>query len=265
MLSTKASLIVFGVIVISGLGVGIYEALNEEPESFVLSMKGATTLTGEDYYVKDYKPYFVDHERNKNDLWWSWTHKHRWKTDKYSQEKNKQPGNNFSEISNWSTLKETCEKAYKVASGNVKLSQASGNDQYLERDVWRYCSIFGEKPKVISLVHTDDSKFPYEENSYGKIHKDELISVKYGENLYFWSLQEERFFGDDGIGAHKKTGDKTIFEDLYSKEKQKGEKFSVREACREAYKESINNTSGNINTNQTEVFNYCSLKGFKVV
>ncbi|GCE63808.1 hypothetical protein MHSWG343_08150 [Candidatus Mycoplasma haematohominis] len=218
-------------------------------------------------YITDYHDYFVDHSKPGNDAWWRWVYKNRYQVALGS---NNKPFAGFANLKSGdgkdNSIKKVCEKVYEVAKDNstntIKPSGASQNTEYLEADVWRYCTAVEVKPKLVSEVTNESSSYTTD-NAHGGQLKDKLVSVLAEENSYFWAEQERRFFrdqkDDSRSGGHATTADSSIFKALFDKRnKRRSKNETLKNVCKDAYNKSESTTP---KVSKEHVLKFCSLKG----
>ncbi|GCE63491.1 hypothetical protein MHSWG343_04880 [Candidatus Mycoplasma haematohominis] len=242
-------------VVIGGTGVGAKFLLDaQEPNAITLTNIDANK------YATDYKRYFVDDVNTSNNKWWDWVFKNRYEFDKNdSSDKRHTFLDKFKDLTSGSgnakSLKKVCGAAYKEVTSNVvdKSSATSESNKYSEQDVWRYCSVFGNKPKTIQEANTNNA---IAAGKYGKDKETSLIDVDSPENNLFWEKQEKDFFGDSGLGVAAQGS--SIFKTLHTKT-NRGKKDTVKETCREAYQK--DKTQDASAFPEADVLKFCSLKG----
>ncbi|GCE63573.1 hypothetical protein [Candidatus Mycoplasma haematohominis] len=215
-------------------------------------------------YADNYRHYFVGAtDENKN--WWSWSLKNRWSKDKNDSDESKRPGFGFKDVlDDWKKLKEKCDEAYKKQISEI--SKTTSETQYLERDVWRYCSPgFAGKPTTVQ--EKDSTTYQAQDDSYGKTQGTKLISVTDENNDWFWQIQQDRFFGIgryQGITAEGSSGINKDTDSLFHALYESGNSHSrsiVKEICKEAYFVKTTKEENKPTATQANVFKFCSLEG----
>ncbi|GCE63560.1 hypothetical protein MHSWG343_05570 [Candidatus Mycoplasma haematohominis] len=240
-------------VVVGGTGVGAKFLLDaQEPNCVRLK----TPQSGK--YGEDYKRYFVDDTDENNDKWWNWVFKNRYEKDKQDSSQNKHTAlTKFEDLKSGSekenSLKKVCGDAYKETnggSGNIVSKSSVGNDgsKYSEDDIWRYCSIFGNKPKTLKEVNEADSSRTV--NTFAKTKEEELIDTSYEGNEKFWEEQNRYFFG---LKETDLNDVKTLFMDLF-----KNKNDTVKNTCAKGY---LKTTSDANEVAVEDLLKFCSLKG----
>ncbi|WP_216083616.1 hypothetical protein [Candidatus Mycoplasma haematohominis] len=239
-------------VVVGGTGVGAKFLLDaQEPNCVRLK----TPQSGK--YGEDYKRYFADDTDSSNDKWWNWVFKNRYEKDKQDTAANKHAAltkflNLTSGSGSASSLKKVCGDAYKEGSDTsskvVGKSQVNGaTDKYSEEDVWRYCSIFGNKPKTLQEVNSSDAG---NSNEFAKTKKEKLIDISYKGNEKLWEEQNRHFFG---LKQEDLNGVKTLFTNLF-----KNRNGTVKDTCAIGYTKT---TSDDSEVVEADLLKFCSLKG----
>ncbi|GCE63802.1 hypothetical protein MHSWG343_08090 [Candidatus Mycoplasma haematohominis] len=268
MATLKGAAVVAGVVVVAGSGgYGLISFLNRDmPDYFSLS---ASTFSNK--YLENSHDYFVD--ATKNEGWWAWVYKNRYQKD---LEKNSsyKPTAAFSGLTSGygedgKSIKKVCAQVYleEKSSTKVKATGATG-EEYLESDVWRYCSPVYKKPKTVSEVkdlgeskNTEEKTNYSTSNAYGQAHADKLISVEAQDSDFFWVEQERLFFKDSGVRSGQGKSVSSIFKTLY--ENEKGGKRKKTETLKSVCKTAYNTSTSDSNLQEADVFKFCSLKGSK--
>lgn len=83
-------------------------------------------------------------------------------------------------------LNKICDEIYKKAKNDVEIDGSEEKKVNLMRDLWRYCSVLGRRPKTIKEV-----KQPVEDSTIGKSSEAKLISTTSAENVKFWEEKEK--------------------------------------------------------------------------
>lgn len=262
---------------IVGGGAGIWwltktmndSAILEQQESIDDMPQHRTLEKDQDFTVEQYKDkygglygrYLIGiHSQSKdnthssinNDDWWNWAFK-KHQLANTSQGKfakiTKATGNDGI------SLQQVCTDVYKKqkvngSEGNifqdiVAVGGSVGPDQYLETDIWRFCSVIGVKPKTLS-----ETEETYSEGTNGAIENDRkvFLSVDARENVNFWKHQENRLKNSIDVNNDK----------FFSSKKDK----SIKEICRDAYKIKVGggDESSDHTTNLSlEIEKYCQL------
>ncbi|GCE63575.1 hypothetical protein [Candidatus Mycoplasma haematohominis] len=243
-------------VVVGGTGVGAKFLLDAQEPHCVRLKSPATGKYGEDY-----KRYFAESNGSENDKWWNWVFKNRYEKDTRDSSANRhEPLSKFKSLESGSgvdkSLKKVCGEAYADEKANVVVSSSAKTDntKYSEEDVWRYCSIFGNKPKTLREVKADDVS--RKNNTFAKTKEDVLIDIADPANQRFWDEQNTYFFGlkETELNA----GEKSIFKALYKKQ-NKGQEDTIKNVCEEAYKKQSTVSDGS--TTDAELLKFCSLKG----
>ncbi|GCE63796.1 hypothetical protein [Candidatus Mycoplasma haematohominis] len=218
-------------------------------------------------YAKDFKSLFVDDGSDKNKDWWEWSYKNRWLSDKDGSEESTKPKNKFKDLKGGFKRKDSdsdnflnkkCKDAYGAESAKVK-KDANDNDEFEERDVWRYCSIGGIKPVLVS-----ENSSGYESDKFGDKSglKGKLVSVKKEDKDstdWFWEIREHEFRYGKGGDAVTGTGSQSettnsIFRELFDGTR----KGTVKETCKEAYEATQNGTDTH-KFHESDIKKFCFL------
>ncbi|GCE63490.1 hypothetical protein MHSWG343_04870 [Candidatus Mycoplasma haematohominis] len=223
------------------------------------------TSTGK--YVSDYKDYFVD--ATKNVSWWDWVYKNRYLVDKDGKdtdgEKRPEPKTAFTSIKNGSgdtadSIQKVCSNVYSAAQDKVKAG-ASGDGEFEEADVWRYCTAVKKKPKTIenNADEADLYKDGESADTYGVSKKANLISITSEDNAHFWKEQTRLFFRSEGerFGANFENDRTSIFGKFWH-----SKKGNIKDKCKEAYiLKTADSTQSPPTATKEDIFKFCSLKG----
>ncbi|WP_216083608.1 hypothetical protein [Candidatus Mycoplasma haematohominis] len=245
-----------GAVLIGGTGVGANFLFGaQEP------FRSTLETVDDGKYASDYKRYFVDNTKNENDKWWDWVFEMRYEFDKNDEESKRHSAlTKFIGLTSGSakdkSLKKVCGDSYKESTDNVvsKTNNSIDSQKYSEDDVWRYCSIFGSKPKTLKEVSSETTRA---ENTFAKTKESDLIDTNYEGNEKFWNEQNKYFFSLQ----ESELENSSMFKNLYKKE-FKGQNDTIRDVCAEAYKKQSNgNTDSNAEVKETELLKFCSLKG----
>ncbi|GCE63656.1 hypothetical protein [Candidatus Mycoplasma haematohominis] len=216
-------------------------------------------------YAKDFKPFFIDDVFEDNQKWWDWSYNTRWLEDNSDSSSMKAKkkfqgvtgGYKDKDGSDTNSLKQKCKEAYGANSNGDVLDSTDATDKFETKDIWRYCSIKGVKPVLVSGYAT--TKFG------GKTGLAEsLVSVKdehKESNDWFWEIREREFRvgvktkskkTQEPAGTKAKTGKK--FDLLYKNEKNR----TVKELCREIY-ETNQNDGSTKNIEESDIKRFCFL------
>ncbi|GCE63444.1 hypothetical protein MHSWG343_04410 [Candidatus Mycoplasma haematohominis] len=255
-----------------GVGFGLYDSWAwVMPENYELL---AFSESGTDKVGHFYKGYLVDAYKENNRDWWEWSYKW-WNYDlknlpdsmhadfKSANIKVAFAKANETDGSNVNGLNQVCDSIYKKTKNEVFKSDNS--TPKLSENLLRYCSPIVKEPTVISeangVLRNHQKKEEvdgYSNSTYGSTYKNTLISVTDSRNDLFWTLKDKEFFGETESGTSSTGSQDNIFKKLRSTgNANKG--HAVKRACKEAYSTSTTNN----NSQETDIFKYCSWSGTK--
>ncbi|GCE64000.1 hypothetical protein MHSWG343_10080 [Candidatus Mycoplasma haematohominis] len=245
-------------VIVGGTGVGAKFLLDaQEPHCVRLAEPT------QDKYGKDYYRYFAESNGSVNDKWWNWVFKNRYEKDKRDSSANKhEPLSKFKDLESGSgvdkSLKKVCGKAYSSNASDVvaKDQVVNDNNKYSEDDIWRYCSIFGNKPKTLKEVSPSVSR---DVNKFEKEKETDLIDIEHEKNKKFWEEQDEYFFS---LEESEITGNQdSLFKSLHNKKSNRSKNDTVKNTCKLAYKEPKTSSSDSAKVTSDVLLKFCSLKG----
>ncbi|WP_216083566.1 hypothetical protein [Candidatus Mycoplasma haematohominis] len=227
--------------VIGGGGYLTYDLLNRDYSPKVLGDLENSVFTSRysstTFFAHKYKKYLVDPEDSRNRWWWE---------ERYQNLKDA-IADSSKNIKLDEVFYKTNENKVTVAFGNAATSLNKvcgvvfGEDESnwssspnKKSNVWTYCSILKEEPKLISTTDGfETGKFGGDTN-----HHNKAVSAKPNEefNKEFWDLRNREFFGESGKdGTGNNASEKSLFKELYAKKPKRGDSDNIKSVCHEAY------------------------------
>ncbi|WP_216083619.1 hypothetical protein [Candidatus Mycoplasma haematohominis] len=250
-----------GALLIGGTTYVVYISVNVMPECDVLSSIsgfGTTDKYENGKYGYSYGDYLVDPNKlteSKNKDWWEWSYKSlkSHKPDTLSAKfRAVEVAYQAEDSSPEKALNKVCDAAFKSDKVNVvKTISEPAIDKYKEEDVWKFCSISPNRQKPVSLSDSKDNSekslvTDSSKETWGKQHKDGLISVDTLSNQWFWDLKERKF---------KDEQDEANSQNVFKNRKKNNK--TVKETCSDAYRESFTEKT---KVTETDLKKYCFLE-----
>ncbi|WP_216083355.1 hypothetical protein [Candidatus Mycoplasma haematohominis] len=248
---TKAA-VASGVVALAvGTGYGVSTLFNNVMPDYSARQKPDPS---DGKYVSNYPDYFVNADDNSNDPWWDWVYKERYQLD-VSLSSPIKPIAKFESLKSGFEIKGICKSSYaeNASGGKIKQEISAGGDgknEYLEANVWRYCTAVNKKPTDIPDAGSTES---YNSGTYGAENKGKLAAINDVSNDSFWKEQQRLFFKGSGGRSGSQTTEENVFKNLWDTKKG-----NLKDTCKLAYETTKKENDTNF---KKDLFKFCSLKG----
>ncbi|WP_216083257.1 hypothetical protein [Candidatus Mycoplasma haematohominis] len=269
-----ATLLAASVVIAGGGGYAVHNAVGWMMPTYTVLSKGSSNgkHTDANNVGKKYENYLVDPFDASNENWWNWAY--RWwkydfdnKTVNLSDEFENEDKIKYAfrpESANGSddskSLNKVCNSVYgKPKTDLTPTNNASDNQNKLNTDLWKYCSVLVRRP--VTVAGNNDESYSGI-GVYGNTQKDKLVSAKDSSNYLFWEIRNKEFFGENGnsgIGNGLNDSD-SLFKKLYD-DKDKKDRGTIKDTCERAYSLTAAGTSDEEKAQQVNVLKFCSFEG----
>ncbi|WP_216083248.1 hypothetical protein [Candidatus Mycoplasma haematohominis] len=260
-----------GAVIVGGTGFGVYRHLSHDPmpENYVVLAKSSDKVSDTAHIGNVYGDYLIapfGDNGNDNKEWWDWSYR-RWQAD--SENKNITLSGNFDKnvvkssyrgknetSGEEKSLNKICQTVYEKAKTEINKEANKPEKERLKNDLWKYCSVFGEAPKTVSDIGTEN----YGTGTFGEDKKDKLIGITGNDG--FWKVKNKEFFerGDNnqGTGNGLTQATDSLFYDLYDS-KNKGSRGDLRNTCGAAYRVNKTSQPTEPKVTETNLLKFCTL------